>query len=170
MEGPSMSCAWSVQFSPASREDVINKGFCSSSKMKDSSLVTDSGSLQVRLALTVACIDYGPDVSHSFSIKSAMAAGRHGLLQATITTIRHWSSLEYLLYIWLSGQQLTTVSKLISWRHSGGTIFSIAICYHHIILQLLAWYYSSLCVGYSSMRSKFVYCIAWIESHPMPVQ
>ena len=82
---------------------------------EDKKLLTrDRFVVSVRDALRAAGLDPKPYSGHSFRIGAATAAGRCGLPSATIQTLGRWESTAYLLYVWLSREELAGVSKIIS--------------------------------------------------------
>ena len=68
----------------------------------------------LRDALTTAGIDAKKFAGHSFRIGAATTAAKNGISADKIQTLGRWESSAYLLYIRLSREELSSVSKLIS--------------------------------------------------------
>ena len=84
-------------------------------RFEDHRLLTKSRFIaKVREALSSAGIDAKPYSGHSFRIGAATMAGRKGLSSEKIQILGRWESSAYLLYIRLSREELSSVSKLIS--------------------------------------------------------
>lgn len=82
-------------------------------RFEDHRLLTkDHFIAKVRDALSSAGIDAKPYSGHSFRIGTATMAGKKGLSSEKIQTLGGWESSAYLLYIRLSREELSSVSKL----------------------------------------------------------